>query len=155
MYIRTSWSPEALQCTYFSVYNLHHLFSRDTSHSLVPYTYTHAVCFLIPFPHTSCSCILCTQSIQTHPFNLSQSAFPLAFQNVFCFCHSFIAYYCNRCLWKSGEAPLPWVRLNFLTASSGSGSYCHSGGQPTFHWDSLLEGKASPAEMGLHLLQRK
>lgn len=51
--------------------------------------------------------------------------------------------------------PLPWVRLNFHTASSGSGSYCHSGGQPTVHCDSLLEGKASPAEMGLHLPLRK
>lgn len=129
--------------------------SLDTSHSLLLYTYTHAVCFPIPFPHASCSGTLCTQSLQTHPFNHSQSAFPLALQNVFCFCHSFVACYCNRCLWKSGEPPPSWVRLNFLTASSGSGSYCHSGGQPTFHWESLLEARASPAEMGLYPPWRK
>lgn len=74
---------------------------------------------------------------------------PPALQNAFCFPHSFIAYYCNPCLWKSGGGPLHWVKLNFLTASCGSGSYHHEGGQPTFPWESLLERTASPTEMCL------
>lgn len=82
-------------------------------------------------------------------FNHSQSTFPLALQNIFCFPHSFIAYYCNPCLRESGGDPLPWVKLNFLTASDGIGSYHHKGGQPTFPWESLLERRASPTEMGL------
>lgn len=82
-------------------------------------------------------------------FNHSQSTFPLALQNVFCSPHSFIAYYCNPCLWKSGGGPLPWVKLNFLTASSGSGSSHQEVGQLTFPWESLLERTASPAGMGL------
>lgn len=82
-------------------------------------------------------------------FNHSQSTFPLALQNVFCFPLSFIAYYCNPCLWRSGGGPIPWVKLNFLTASSGNGSYHYKGGQPTFPWESLLERRASPTEMGL------
>lgn len=81
-------------------------------------------------------------------FDHSQSTFPLALQNVFCFPHSFIAYYCNPCLWKSGGVALPWVKLDFLTASCGSGSYHQEGGQPTFPWESLLEWRASPTGMG-------
>lgn len=60
---------EVQLCKYILVYRLHSPFCLDTSHSLLPSTSRHAVCFLTAFPHALCSCILFSQSLQTHPFN--------------------------------------------------------------------------------------